>query len=586
MQKLQLLERIKMTKDPKNIGENSVSGTKNEPERKRKSLAERKAERMALKQDVLAKVVAQGNIPVIDVEDISDANASINPQGMNKKEKIKHTAANLIKKINKIKTHKSVVKSKEVFFNKIMHLRNISPMVNRLADFVDILISYMLKKENLKSKSEVMQYTSGPASFGIWVIAAFIFAFIVWGVLAPLNSAAIIDGQLVLESKKRVLQHHSGGIIDRVYVKNGDHVDKGELLISLNKVSMQTRLDNLKSKVMLYQVEHARLLAERQGADKIIYDAEVLKNAGHDEVAKIISTQENLFESRKSAFEGRIKIKEEKIHLYDYKKEALNAQLEAVQKQIDIVSEQITSYTKLVEKGNISKENLKRLEQQIADLLGRKVSFLSEISIATQTMLQEEADIKNEKAAYLAEIQREFKQNQENLNNFKAELLMTEEEFKRLDIVAPTAGSVSNLTPQTEGGILPREQAIMEIVPQDDKLVFDARVKVEDIDVVRVNQTVSIRLAPFKSRVVPPIDGTIIALSPDVIQPRYQGEVPHYSARIEFNKKSLNEVVKVNNIELYPGMPGQGFVEIGTRTLLRYLLDPITMSFRKAFIEQ
>ncbi len=570
-----------MTEDMKDVSVGSK--TQIDSGRKRKSLAERKAERIKLQQNTVSKYSNADNIPVIEVQEKFESDTAQKDKFTKKKEEIKNKAINIAKTI---KNHKTVLKSSEFILGKILHLKNISPLVNKLANFVDILISYMLKKENLKSKSAVMQYTSGPASFGIWVIFVFIFAFIVWGVLAPLNSAAIIDGQLVLESKKRILQHHSGGIIDRVYVKNGDHVDKGELLISLNKVAMETKVDNLKSRVLLYQVEHARLLAERQNADRITYDDEVLKNAGRDEVAKIISTQENLFQSRKSAFEGRVKIKEEKVHLYDYKKEALNAQLEAVQKQIDIVNEQIASYTKLVEKGNISKENLKRLEQQIADLLGRKISLLSEISIATQTMLQEEMDIKNDKAIYLAEIQKEFKHNQENLNNLKAELSITNEEFKRLDIVAPTTGSISNLTQQTEGGILPREQAIMEIVPQDDKLVFDAKVKVEDIDVVRVGQVVSIRLVPFKSRVVPPIDGVIITLSADIIQPRYQGEVPHYSARVEFNKKSLNEVLNTNNIELYPGMPGQGFVEIGNRTLLKYLLDPITMSFRKAFIEQ
>jgi multidrug efflux pump subunit AcrA (membrane-fusion protein) len=126
----------------------------------------------------------------------------------------------------------------------------------------------------------------------------------------------------------------------------------------------------------------------------------------------------------------------------------------------------------------------------------------------------------------------------------------------------------------------------MEIVPSDDKLVMEAKVQLSDIDVVRVGQEVNVRMQPFKSKIVPPLEGKIVSLSSDVAPPEYQGDHPHYKARIEFNSKSLNDVKNLKGAELLPGMRGSVMIKVGTRTFLQYLLDPLTSSFSKAFIEQ
>jgi len=436
-------------------------------------------------------------------------------------------------------------------------------------------------------RSEVMQYTRGPALFGIWVTFITLFISVVWGVLAPLDSAASADGMIVLESKKRLIQHREGGIIERIYVKNGDQVEKGEILIRLDRTATLANRDLYKAKTIILEAEHARLIAERDDLPQIKFKQELLLNAASPEISKAIQTQQKLFNARRETFLGKADVRRGKISQIESRLISSKVQLESLEKQISINNEQLASYSKLVTQGNLNKDRLREREQQEADLDSRKAQVIGQIDEYNDAIKQENLEIANDKTQVLGDIEAHLRQNQEQYSQALETLKQVEDQLNRLDILAPVSGAVNNVSNLiSEGGSLPREQTIMEIVPSDDKLVLEARVKLEDIDVVRVGQEVSVRMAPFKSKIVPPLEGKIVSLSSDVIMPTYQGDQPHYKARIEFNTKSLNEVKNLKGAELLPGMQGSVMIKIGTRTFLQYILDPLTSSFSKAFIEQ
>lgn len=486
-----------------------------------------------------------------------------------------------------VEGRKKISQGKNSLVEKYKKAKILFPILNKCAIWVDYSVDYILKPdESKKNRSEVVQYTRGPALFGIGVSILTMLFFLIWGVWAPLNSAASVRGQLVLESKKRILQHQSGGLISRVYVKDGDEVEKGELLISLDQTSLKAKVELFKLRVLNFEAENARLLAERDNLSAIKFPEEILKNISSHEIAKLVMTQEKLFRAKKAAFEGKIKVREEKVKQTKAKLLSVEEQLKNQEQQIILLNEQIESYNKLASKGNTSKDNVRRLNQQLADFLSRKSGLIAELNITNDAVQQELIDIENEKAVHLSEIERELRYNQDQLSQNKSELLALDSDLQKLDIVAPISGVVSNLTNHTEGGTISPGQMIMEIIPQDDKLIFEGKLDLNDIDVVRVGQSANVRLMPFKSRVVPPIDGKVISVSADIVMPQYQGDVPHYKVKIEFDRESINEVLKIEGVELHPGMQGEGLIVVGNRTLLRYLLDPITMSFRKAFIEQ
>lgn len=501
------------------------------------------------------------------------------------------TREKLNKLLFKITSHQIYIQIQTILrfaLNYILRLRNIAPLINYLVNLVDIFVGKIVKKQKITPGQEgyLSNYTKSSVSYGKTVILSMCCFFIIWGFLAPLKSATMIEGQLVHESKKRVLQHHTGGIIKRIYIKDGDIVEQGELLITLDKTKHQAKNDFLTLQLILYRLEQKRLLAERNYKSTLELDADILKKSGNSEVAIYMRNQEELLQARKAAFDGKIAIKESNVQIYSSKLEALTAQKEAVEKQLSITGEELTAYSKLSKKGIISKELVKKYEQHVAELQSRKISILSEISITRSYVSQNEKDIEYDKNNYLVEINRELTKSQDHINTIKAELAINEDELERLDITSPISGIISNVGKYTEDGILPREYPLLEIIPTDDQLVFDARIRVSDIDVFRKGKVVSIRLMPFKSRVVPPIEGNITSISADIIAPRYQGEVAHYKARVEFNKKSLSKILAINSIELYPGMMGSGSVEIESRTFFEYLFEPIKDSFSKAFIEQ
>lgn len=499
---------------------------------------------------------------------------------------------NLIKGKSKDLVNKALEKSGlaekgKKFGMAITTARGIAPFFDKTVKYVDYSIDYMMNRTAPQgNRSEVVQYTRGPSIFGIWVTLICLLICIIWGVLAPLNSAAIAMGQVMLESKKRIIQHHEGGVIERIYIKNGDEVEKGEILLRLDKTAVQTRRNALLGRVYTYEAEHARLIAERDFSDKIKFSNDLLQKASDHEVSKIMQTQQKLFKAKHDFLEGATNVRKEKIKQSESKVISYTAQLEATQKQIDITSEQLESYKKLFLTGNVSKDHLRKTEQSLAELEGRKAQYLGAISESKDEITKDSLDIENVKSQYLSEVEKELRQNQEQLSNLVENLKGEEDNLAKLDIISPISGVVNNLFQYTEGGTIQRDQPIMDIIPTDDKLVIDAKINIDDIDVVRVGQTASVRLTPFKSRIVPALDGKIVSLSADMIPPQMQGDQPHYKARIEIDKKSLDELKSIKGVELYPGMQANVSIEIGTRTFLKYLLDPITTTFGKAFVEQ
>jgi HlyD family type I secretion membrane fusion protein len=495
-------------------------------------------------------------------------------------EKLKQSKAYLYG-INKILTTKNYLNTK---LNKHKILK---AFVEKSLHSVESLLKYILRPDQItSSRSDILKYTRGPAIFGIWVTIISMLFLIIWGFLAPLNSGAGFSGYLTAESKKRILQHPYGGLIKRIFIKDGDKVEAGELLISLDKNAVKARTQTSFLKLTVAEAERARLIAERDDALNVTFPEKLLENAGDPEVAKIMQVQQRLFTSKKNIIDGKINSKKEHSKQLSSKLIAFEEQLDSIQRQIDILAEQQVSYKKLSKDGHVSKFAVKELEQKSQEYRSRKSSIVGEISIVKDQINQINIDIETERAQFLAEIEQGLRANLEHLEEARALYAEHSNHLENLNIVAPTKGTINNLAQITEGGTVSREMPILEIIPQDDNLIFEGRISPQDIDIVKVGQVASVRFSPFKAKVVPAVDGTITYISSDIIQPKHQNDFPHYNIRIVFEKNTLKNIEKEKNIEFYPGMPGDGTIAVGTRTFMKYIFDPITTSFSKAFIEQ
>lgn len=483
-------------------------------------------------------------------------------------------------------------KNKLLASQAIVKARGMSPYIDKTISAIDTSVNYLTVTKDLEGRSEVVQETRSPAVFGVWVLIFTFGFFMMWAILAPLDSASHAIGKIILDSKKRIIQHAEGGVIKSILVKEGDEVIKGQTLILLDDTKLQAQKKQHEYRYLSFLAEVSRLLAERDNLEIINFPSELLSHSDDPEVQKMIKNQEKVFATRKMNVASRKAHAEKNTAQYIEKKNAIIPQIKALDKLIAINTEQVNTYKKLLDQGNLSKSQLQDAETNKANNEGRRGGLVAQLAETEQQILQSYLALENDQDARFEKIAAELKDAQAQLSINNEALKDVSESLRRTIITAPEAGRVSNLydklTPQ---GYVQQQYPLMEIIPQDDKLIIEAKVKADDISVVRVGQVSRVRLTAYRPRVVPPLLGKVVSLSADAMvadQMELQQHIPilYYKARIEIDKKNLEELAELKNVSLYPGMGVDVMIVVGTRTMMQYLLDPITITLEHAFREK
>ena len=421
---------------------------------------------------------------------------------------------------------------------------------------------------------------AGTIKLGVYIVIAVFGVFGLWAVAAPIDSAAVAPGQVVLDSNKKSIQHLEGGIVEKIMVKEGEQVRAGQELIRLNETASKARLDMFRSQFIAARASEARLLAERDGKDKVTFPEDLLKIT-HEGLSDIVDSQKRLFESRGQALQGQIDVLGQKEAQYRQEIEGLRAQEAAAASQIKLLDEEISAVRTLLKQGLAVKPRLLALERAGAELQGKRGESLALISRAEQSIGETQLAIINKKNDFINDVVKELKDTQIQLADLEERIRASADIMDRVIIVSPVSGKVTALKVHTVGGVINPGETIMDIVPSDDMLIIESKVSPQDIDVVRKDLTANVRLTAYKSRTVPPVEGRVIDVSADkFVDPRMGSE--YYIARVEINKQKLGEL---DDVELTPGMPADVLIVTGERTLISYLLAPIKESVRHAFRE-
>ncbi len=474
----------------------------------------------------------------------------------------------------------------------IKKAREMSPYVDKTITIMDDSIKYLTVPIAMEGRSEVIQETRSPSVFGIWVLIATFGFFMIWAFLAPLDSASHAMGRIILESKKRIIQHPEGGVIKAILVRDGDQVIKGQTLILLDDTKLQAQEKQQEYKYLATLAEVSRLIAERDNISDLIFPEALLSGSGDPEVQSMIQNQEKVFAAKKLSIASKIAHAQKTTEQLIESKNAILPQIESLDKLIKINTEQANTYQKLLAKGNLSKATLQDVEGNKAHNEGRKGALLAQLAETEQKILQSQIALENENDARFEKTVSDLKEAQAQLAIYNEALKDINESLSRTIITSPEAGIVSNMNDKlTPRGVLPQQYPLMEIVPQDDNLIIEAKVRADDISVVRIGQIANVRLTAYRPRVVPPLQGTVISLSSDAIvadQLELQTGTPqlYYKVRIEINKEHLKELAKIKNVALYPGMGVDVMIVVGTRTMMEYLLDPLTITLDHAFREK
>lgn len=489
------------------------------------------------------------------------------------------------------KTKPFMDKQKNLTSTAIAKARNISPYVDKSITAIDVVINYITKPEK-EGRLEVLQETRPPAIFGIWVLIVTFGIGMMWAMFAPLDSASHARGRIILESKKRLIQHPEGGIVKEVLVRDGDHVEKGQVLLTFEDVEIRAMKQQYQHKSMSLTAELNRLVAERDKKDEITFDPVIIENKNDPEVSKAIENQLNLFKTSKDSYDSRISLYEKKINQTEEQVKASQHLLEAATKTASIAKDQAQRFKKLYEKGNVSRMQLQEAESKSAETAAKQGQLRSTLAESEHLILYNKMEIDNFKNSLIHDNNDKIKATQSELAVVNEELKKQNERLSRAVLLSPESGDIANLNylvaPKS---VIFSQQVLLEVIPQDDKLVIEAKIPVNDISSVEVGQIIKVRLSAYKARVVPLLDGKLVSISADVSVPDQRDHstgtnMPYYKGRIEIDKDSFDEIAKKHHIKLFPGMDVDVQIVTGTRTMMRYLLDPIALSMSRAFIEK
>ena len=436
---------------------------------------------------------------------------------------------------------------------------------------------------NKKFEEESRNIARKPIVIGMWATLLLFGSFMLWSVTAQVNSTAIANGKIVVDSNKKIVQHLEGGIIEEIFVQSGDKVNEGDKLVRLSETSAKANQELLNKQLFALKAAKLRLTAERDGKDTLDY-SEFSKEYESDlEFVKILAGELELFEIRQRSLNERIDILTQKKRQLRKEITGLRSQEFAAKQRIGMLQEESTSLDELYYDRIISRSRYLDLKKQKAELEGNKGQYEANISKVFQAISETDLEIANSKTEKLNEVLKELQEVQTKIADLSERTSASSDVLTRTLILAPVSGIVNNLQYHTQGGVITPGAEILEIIPQDEELIVEARVNPQDIDVVTIGLESKVRLSAYKSKAVPMLKGKVINVSADSFEDKQTG-LSFFVARIRIDEK---EISKLNgDVRLYPGMPVEAYIVTGSRTFFQYLFDPITVSMRRAFREE
>ena len=419
---------------------------------------------------------------------------------------------------------------------------------------------------------------AGSALVGIFIIGAG-----TWSAMAPLESAAVAMGTVVSDSHRKTVQHLEGGIIAAILVRDGDAVKAGQTLLRLDDTKARTTAAALTGQLWDAKAREARLLAERDEAEAISFPADLLAAKGDPTVAAAISGQQKIFDTRRSLEESKIAAIHERINQVHQEIAGHQAEVTAFDERTKLLKEEIAGVQMLVNKGLERKPHLLQLQRDLAEMDGKRADTQAQIAKAKQIIAESEIDILSLKNDRQKDVADELRDTQKKKHELEEQVQAATDVLARTDVKAPEDGIVTDLRVHTTGGVIQAGEALMDLVPQSDRLVVEARIRPEDIDRVHEGLTAEVRLLPYKQRRTPPLDATVIYVSADRLVDK-RTDQPYFAAKLRIDEKELAKLGK--EVKLVPGMPSEAMIQTGETTVAAYALSPILDSFHRAFREK
>jgi HlyD family secretion protein len=404
----------------------------------------------------------------------------------------------------------------------------------------------------------------------------------VMGASTELAGAIIASGTLVVESNVKKVQHPTGGIVGELLVQDGARVKAGDLLVRLDETAAQANVAMVSKSLAELWARRARLEAERDAIDEVEFPADLLAAAQDPEIRRVVTGERRLFELRRDAQQGQKAQLRERIAQYQDEVRGFTEQAAAKKKEIEFIQKELEGVRDLWSKSLIPITRLTALERDGARLEGERGLLIATIAQARGKISEIELQIIQVDQNARSEVAKELADIRAKIAELVERKVTAMDQLQRIDIRAPQSGVVHQLTVHTKGGVVAAGEQLMLIVPEADDLIVEARVAPHNIDQVKADQPATLRFPGFNQRATPELNGRVSRIAADVIEDTRTSQ-PYYLVRVTIAE---GEIARLNGLKLVPGMPVEAFIRTDERTMLSYLLKPLTDQARRAFREQ
>ncbi len=417
---------------------------------------------------------------------------------------------------------------------------------------------------------------------GLWALALGFGGFLLWAALAPLDEGVPGPGTVALDTKRKAVQHLSGGIVQEVLVREGDEVKEGQVLIRLDSAVARANYESSRQNYLGLLAMQGRLEAEQLGRNTITWHPDLKAAASDPKIQQQIMNQEQLFSTRKNLLRSDLQSIDESIQGQEGLLQSYASMLASRQSQLRLINDELSHLRGLVEEGYAPRNRQRELERtvadtsaSIADLQGNTLRAKSSIAELRSRAVSRKQEYRKEVETQLADVARQVLAEAERYRAVSNDL-------ERTEVRSPAAGQVVGLATQTVGGVVTPGMKLMDIVPKGAPLMLEAHVAPHMIDRVKAGMPVDVRFSSFANSPQLVVQGKVDSISGDLLTDA-QGQNSYYLARVQVTDEGVKAL---GHRQLHPGMPVEVIFKGGERSMLTYLLHPLTKRLAASMTEE
>jgi HlyD family secretion protein len=422
-----------------------------------------------------------------------------------------------------------------------------------------------------------------PILIGLLALIVLVGGFGTWGVMASISGAVVSSGKIVVDKNRQVVQHPDGGVVDAVLVEEGDTVEEGDILISLDATLLQSERTIVEGQLFELIARRGRLEAERDETDTIVFDSELVEQEKKNPmITQLTDGQLRLFDARRESTTKEVEQLQNRRNQLHNQVEGVDAQMTALERQQALIREELVNQQVLLEKGLAQASrvlSLQREEARMAGVLGSLLAQRAEALGRVAELEIEELKLGSQRREAAISRLRDLQYNELELAERRHALT---ERLSRMEIRAPVAGIVYNLQIFGRRSVIRPAEPVLYLVPQNRPLVIETRIEPIHVDQVNQGQSVILKFGAFDSRNTPDLEGAVTQVSADTFINEQTG-ASFYLVEIELLEGEIEKLPE--GLFLVPGMPADAFIQTGERSPLAYILRPLSGYFNKAFRE-